>query len=162
MTNNHGGGGNGGRPTLSTYRTALSAISARTGTALPSLVTSFAVLHEVTAVIPFAGLFFGARALGLGERVISTVASRNAQEEPGWLQRKFLGWMDEGEHWAIRIGRRYGIWGFEKGLRLSAEEERAVARNIAGDLANAVVAYGATKVSSFPPLLASMANCSLS
>ena len=142
------GGGSSANGTMSRYRAALTAISTRTGTALPSLVTSFAILHEVTAIIPFAGIFFGAHALGLGERVIASVAARNVEVgEHNWMQRKFLGWMDEGEHWAIHVGRRYGIWGFEKGQRLSADEERAIARNIAGDLANAVVAYGATKVS---------------
>lgn len=146
MTKGQSSGGDASRSVLSRYRTALAAISARTGTALPSLVTSFAVLHELTAVVPFAGLFFGARALGLGERVVGSSFARAHDAETGWLQKRFVDWMDEGEHWAIRVGRRYGIWGFEKGKRLGEEEERAIARNIAGDLANAVAAYGATKV----------------
>ncbi|KAF9031212.1 hypothetical protein BDZ89DRAFT_1064061 [Hymenopellis radicata] len=101
------------------YKSALQAISTRTGTPLPSLVLSFAVLHEITAIAPLIGGFYTARALGIGERVVSYVA-------------------DRGEQKAERIGRRYELFGYEKGLTT----ERL---NIAGDIANFVVAYGATK-----------------
>jgi len=59
--------------------------------------------------------------------------------------------VDEGECWVGRVGRRYGIWGFEKGQRPMADKERereredVASRRIAGDVANAVLAYGITK-----------------
>ncbi|OBZ65077.1 hypothetical protein A0H81_14924 [Grifola frondosa] len=55
------------------YKYALDALAARTRTPLPSLILSFAILHELTAMIPLVGLFFSARALGIGERFIEAV-----------------------------------------------------------------------------------------
>ncbi|KIO27779.1 hypothetical protein M407DRAFT_232170, partial [Tulasnella calospora MUT 4182] len=39
---------------------AFNKISPRTRTPLPSLVLSFAVLHEITPIFPLFGFFFGA------------------------------------------------------------------------------------------------------
>lgn len=137
------------------YRQALYAISARTGTALPSLVFSFAVLHELTAIVPTVGLFFGARALGVGERVVQAIAAETEGEQ-GWAKGKAREWLDEGGQWAERVGRRYGVFGYEKrergkvGEQDTGEEPRdsKVATRLAGDTANAILAYGLTKVRS--------------
>lgn len=141
------------------YRQALQALSARTGTALPSLVVSFAVLHELTAVVPVAGFFFAARALGVGERVVQAVAAADtgadADGPRAWAAAKGRQWVDEGGRWAQRVGRRYGVFGYEKrdgsvGVgdeeagRGSAEDGGVSAR-LAGDAANAILAYGLTK-----------------
>ncbi|TFK49417.1 hypothetical protein OE88DRAFT_1633278, partial [Heliocybe sulcata] len=40
------------------YRVALGALSSRAGTALPSFILSFAVLHEGTAVASLIGIFY--------------------------------------------------------------------------------------------------------
>jgi hypothetical protein len=110
------------------YREALKAISSRTHTPLPSLLVSFAVLHELTAIVPFVGIFFGARALGIGELVVTKVTKFN--ENPGneWTREKLRQLAKEGENWTERIRRKYGVFG------------------VAGDVANAMVAYGITKV----------------
>ena len=142
------------------YRNALNAISSRTGTPLPSLIASFGILHELTAIGPLVGTFYGSRALGIGERVVKLVVQEEVEgREAGWLKSKFRAWIEEGDRWAKRVGTRYGIFGFQKtpspgpskeekaqgeGLEAMALTEH-VSERIAGDVANAVVAYAATK-----------------
>lgn len=142
------------------YQTALKAISARTGTPLPSLVVSFGILHELTAILPIVGLFYASRSFGLGERVVNAMASaeHNGQhsnlvegergEGDSWMLQKGQVWIDEGEKWAARVGRRYGMFGFDKRTTATSYEEdlKAMKGQIAGDVANVVVAYAATKV----------------
>lgn len=139
-------------PTLrQSYHNALTSLSARTGTPLPSLILSFAVLHELTAIIPLAGIFFASRQLGLGERVVGQFVHSNAvRHEPSWLNDHLTQWVGEGERWAERVGRRYGVFGFSKGQPpVSAADDiqpRRVSSVIAGDVANAVLAYAMVKV----------------
>ncbi|KAF7351145.1 hypothetical protein MSAN_01677000 [Mycena sanguinolenta] len=101
---------------LSRYRDALAAVSARTGTPLSSLVLSFGILHELTAIVPLVGIFYTARTLGVGERVVASPPHRKGQ-----LGRAEMQYM--GRRWPA-VGR---------------------AQRIVGDVANAVVAYAATK-----------------
>lgn len=149
-----------GKPRFAAYRTALTAISSRTGTPLPSLLLSFGVLHELTAVVPLVGFFYGARMMGLGERVVAAVIEEdNTTSDPSvpsdqfkWAKLKMREWVQEGDRWAIRIGRRYGVFGYEKrapGSVDDVEQMAHVSGHLAGDVANAVVAYGATKVRDF-------------
>ncbi|KAI0365953.1 hypothetical protein BV20DRAFT_972519 [Pilatotrama ljubarskyi] len=154
---------------LAPYKEALAALSQRTRTPLPSLAVSFAILHELTAILPLVGFFYGARALGVGEGLVRAVAQPrgivSGQDEGAstqylsrfrdtWAGQRFKEWMVEGEMRAERVGRRYGWFGFEKGSKVdggslesrSAEAEAAlVSGRIAGDVANAVVAYALTK-----------------
>lgn len=127
------------------YRNALAAISTRTGSQLPSLIVSFAVLHELTAIVPLVGIFYTARGLHVGERVVNQL-TRDAGQPTGWVAGQLSQWVDEGEKWAHRVGRRYGVFGFEKGTGIPADH--GVGHHLAGDVANAVLAYGATKVRS--------------
>ena len=140
------------------YKNALGLLAARTGTPLPSLIISFAVLHEITAIIPLAGIFFGAKYFGIGERLVEFVrvethtdaTPSNQPSTTEWAQRKVGTWIDEGEVWAEKVGRKYGLFGYPKTLKgvkfeqIEGERERGVA----GDVANAVFAYTATKVRS--------------
>ncbi|KAJ7125113.1 hypothetical protein C8R44DRAFT_980342 [Mycena epipterygia] len=123
----------------SRYRDALAAVAARTGAPLSSLILSFGILHEVTAVVPLVGVFYTARSLGVGERVVAALPT----EQDSWVAQKCSTWIDEGQKWAARVGRRYGVFGFEKGALEG--QLPAVPDRIAGDVANAVVAYAATK-----------------
>jgi hypothetical protein len=125
------------------YRDALNALSIRTRTPLPSLIASFAVLHELTAIASLVGIFFGARALGVGERVVQSVIN---DPRPGWIREKCRTWVVDGESWARRVGKRYGVFGLEK-------DDGSARGHLAGDVANAVVAYGMTKVSQVDPEL---------
>jgi Hypothetical protein FLILHELTA len=136
-----------------TYKTALKAISARTGTPLPSLLFSFGVLHEITALVPLVGVFYGARSLGIGEVVINTIVQDNPAlsgvREGDWFRRTLCRWVEEGDKWACRVGQRYGVFGFEKRTSESvhgAAERLPLPDRIVGDVANAIVAYGVTKV----------------
>ncbi|KAK1236435.1 hypothetical protein PQX77_000316 [Marasmius sp. AFHP31] len=138
------------------YRQALGAISARTGAPLPSLILSFGILHEITAIAPLFGIFYGARTLGVGERIVATVIN---VDEPNpddssaitWAKGKCRTWIEEGEGWAERVGRRYGVFGYEKrkpgeDVETNSSASRPYSQgHIAGDVANAVVAYGMTK-----------------
>ena len=144
------------------YRKSLATISARTGAPLPSLILSFGILHELTAVVPLVGFFYGARALGVGERVVSAITEDKIEAhgnedttisqystQLSWAKQKMKIWVEEGDRWAIRIGRRYGIFGYEKrqsGVKDDVEEMAHESGHLAGDVANAVFAYGMTKV----------------
>ncbi|KAI0628371.1 hypothetical protein C8Q77DRAFT_1162119 [Trametes polyzona] len=146
---------------LAPYKQALAALSQRTRTPLPSLVVSFAILHELTAIVPLVGFFYGARSLGVGDTVVRTFTSTGAHTDgslsrfrDSWAGERFREWMVEGEARAERVGRRYGWFGFEKGSKpddAAAESPTAraetalVSGTIAGDVANAVVAYALTK-----------------
>jgi hypothetical protein len=140
------------------YRNALSSLAARTGTPLPSLIVSFAILHEITAVVPLAGLFFGAKYLGVGERLVEYIRAETHADAVGSdqplttkLAQRVGTWIDEGEVWAERVGRKYGVLGYPqtpKGVK-SEPSEGERGPGVAGDVANAVFAYTATKVGSF-------------
>lgn len=144
---------------FSSYTNALKALSKRTGTPLPSLILSFGIVHELTALIPLVGVFYTSRALGIGEGIIRTVVAdteTNATSgEEGyegavrWGKVKVRGWVEEGDKWAERVGRRYGVFGYEKRRpgeeEVYSDSESGNRHRIAGDVANAVVAYGVTK-----------------
>ncbi|KIM82627.1 hypothetical protein PILCRDRAFT_468816 [Piloderma croceum F 1598] len=128
------------------YRDALKTVSIRTGTPLPSLAMSFAVLHELTAIVPLVGVFYGARALGVGERIVTAVVEGDpdsALTSYRWVREKSKTWVDDGEHWAARVGKKYGVFGFEKGQSASSNVNGK--HHLVGDVANAVFAYGLTK-----------------
>lgn len=140
------------------YRKRLAAISVRTGAPLPSLFLSFGILHEITAVAPLVCFFYGARVSGIGERLVSAVieddklnnsSNSEAPRQLDYAKQKMKTWVQEGDRWAIRVGRRYGIFGYEKreaGTKDNVEEMSKDSRHLAGDVANAVLAYSLTKV----------------
>jgi hypothetical protein len=141
------------------YRHALTAISGKTGVPLPSLIFSFAILHELTAILPIVGIFYTARTLGAGERVVNAIALNHegsVDDKSSWVNAKLRSWVDEGEQWAGRVGCRYGILGFEKGQLIDQTSQSS--GKLAGDVANAVLAYGAIKVSSFCLVKAGVLN----
>jgi hypothetical protein len=152
---------------FSSYTNTLKALSKRTGTPLPSLILSFGILHEITAVVPLVGVFYASRALGVGETIVNNVIRDTApsHSETGsvlhvedgevakavrWGKEKVRSWVEEGDRWAEKVGRRYGVFGYEKRRPRETQDSSEVMRpghRIAGDVANAVVAYGVTKVS---------------
>ncbi|KAF9529711.1 hypothetical protein CPB83DRAFT_764483 [Crepidotus variabilis] len=143
------------------YKQRLSAISARTGAPLPSLILSFGILHELTAIIPIVGIFYGARTFGVGEHVVWSILedeqlqkycddtkSTKTLDNLTYAKLTMKRWVEEGDQWAIRIGRRYGIFGYEKrqqGVKDDVEGMVNVSGHLAGDVANVVFAYGVTK-----------------
>jgi hypothetical protein len=152
------------------YRQALSDLSIRTRTPIPSLVFSFALLHELTAIVPFVGFFWAGRQLGIGDGIIYSLTqpipssgdegSGSATAIRRIMREKVNQWVDEGEVWAEKVGKRYGWFGFEKvtpGNKIDSgrpsghvEKSRGESgRIIAGNVANVVFAYAANKVSNF-------------
>lgn len=111
------------------------------------MITSFAILHEITAIVPFVGLFYVARSLDAGNRAVQLIRNDSA-EDPGMVVRKARDWLNEGEDWAARVGTRYGLWGYEKGSKRTELSTHSPGGN-AGDVANAMLAYGLTKVCIF-------------
>jgi hypothetical protein len=134
------------RSRFAPYTHALQAASQRTGTPLPSLIFSFAILHEITAVVPVVTLFYACRALGTGDTVVKYLKFHHeaATEESarGKAFAKASEYLEEGELRAARFAKRYGLWGTD----VTDSAKRDVASTIAGDMANAAVAYGITKV----------------
>ena len=131
------------------YRDALRRVSLRTGQPFPSLALSFAILHEVTAIVPFIGIFFASRALGVGERVSEMLHEHDPQPGDvrygtieGYIRDK---WREGGE-FSARLGSRYGWFGFEKGKKPTEEEKVLMHKMMASDLANVMFTYVSVKV----------------
>lgn len=135
----------------------------------PSLIASFLILHELTAIVPLFIGFVGLKQLGVGESMISWTMKEVGDEAgaagPSWSGTKLRGWMKEGNEQADRIGRRYGILGFEKESKADREEmKRSIREGMVdattsdgqalrvggGDVANLVASYLLVKASSSP------------
>ncbi|GAA5948576.1 hypothetical protein JCM3765_004932 [Sporobolomyces pararoseus] len=130
-----------------------------------SLVISFLILHELTAILPLSILFGTFHYLGLGAGIVgwtlaeseSTLTDSEVQkrEEGEWAtegaKMKVREWIREGEEKAESIGRRYGWFGWEKESKEQREERKAQASTsrelsvdslkVSGDVANVAAAY---------------------
>ncbi|GAA5903741.1 uncharacterized protein JCM6883_005099 [Sporobolomyces salmoneus] len=131
----------------------------------PSLIISFLILHELTAIVPLGLLFGTFHYLGLGAGIVgwtlaesestSTTPSQQAAEEGNWsaegARMKVREWIREGEEKAERIGRRYGWFGWEKESKEQREERKSQpstakelsmeSLKVSGDVANVAAAY---------------------
>ena len=141
------------RSRFSVYTDALKTISKRTGTPLSSLILSFGIVHELTALVPLVGIFYASRALGVGEAVVNNISPYTAAVPVGkgswvvrWGKEKVKEWVEEGDQWAKRVGKRYNMFGYEKEVVDAQNSASEHGHRITGDIANAVVAYGITKV----------------
>ncbi|GAA6018287.1 hypothetical protein JCM8202_001319 [Rhodotorula sphaerocarpa] len=151
----------------------LSALRARYPHADPrSLVVAFIVLHELTALVPLALLFGAFHYLGAGAALVAWVVEETATEGDAEEQRAGAGegwkatartWLEEAEAKAERVGRRYGLFGWEKESKAQHEERRRIGAQegterareggavskerllVSGDVANAAAAYLVTK-----------------
>lgn len=122
----------------------------------PSLIAAFLILHEATAIVPLFAGFIALGQLGVGEKLVE-YATREADElnvEPdqgSWGRAKVRKWIKEGDEQAERIGRRYGVLGYEKEsssdrAARKAGEASSTSIILGGDVANLVAAYIAVKV----------------
>ncbi|GAA5838359.1 hypothetical protein JCM11251_004914 [Rhodosporidiobolus azoricus] len=133
-----------------------------------TLTASFLILHELTALVPLILLFGTFSFFSLGTSLVSwTVAETSggptdeAGGNFGWAKGKVRGWLEEAEEKAGRVGRRYGVFGWEKETA-EQRKERKVSRNrekeegvvvakkerdlrVGGEVANLVAAYLVTK-----------------
>ena len=72
--------------------------------------------------MPVVGIFFAARTLNVGERVLKSFPDKFTNEvkyypsdgEGSYVQRMEAHWWYEGRQMAERVGRRYGLFGFPK------------------------------------------------
>lgn len=129
----------------------------KNGTDPASMVASFMILHELTAIVPIVLIFYLLGALGAGEAVCewlkreqeSTSQSGDAKE--GVIASTIRGWMQEGILRAERVGRKYGLFGFEKKDAGAGEANKEAVKGsidstkLAGSFANAVAAYAIVK-----------------
>lgn len=142
------------------YSAALQKISLRTGTSFTSLAVSFAVLHEVTAIVPLVGIYWGAQAFGIGDKMTKYFTETNASHDANEAQGTHDGapvssggkfnetlrrWSAEGEQRVARVGARYGILGFEKGQKVTEEDMKALGGRVASEVANGAFAYMVVK-----------------
>jgi len=140
------------------YIPHLDAISTKSGLPLPSLAVSFAILHELTAIVPLIALFFAFQAFEVGGSIIKW-ASRQEDGDDLGLGAYIRDWLEEGQRRVDKVARRYGLFGYEKGSKATAEEDRisseeealliaAAARQstAAAGIASAVAAYVVVKV----------------
>ncbi|KAK4050099.1 hypothetical protein OIV83_003670 [Microbotryomycetes sp. JL201] len=124
----------------------------------PSLVASFLILHELTAVIPLFAGFWTLKTLGVGAAVVGWIAAETTSEhqQPGWITVKTRQWIQQGQEQAETIGRRYGVFGYAKETpeqRIERKQKQADSSatqsslqvedrfDIGGDVANLVGSY---------------------
>ncbi|KAE8270873.1 hypothetical protein A4X09_0g1442 [Tilletia walkeri] len=128
-----------------------------------SLVASFLVLHELTALIPLLLLFWLFELLGAGQFLLSWLGTNEGGdhgEGEGGFKAVVGGWVNEGIRRAEKVGRRYGLFGMDKTSASpegtpsvgSIEESEGVAAvtdprsgALVGSFANAVAAYACVK-----------------
>lgn len=107
------------------------------------------MLHELTAVVPVVGFYYLFSALGAGAGFVTWLASLSDDGEEGkdreggagsgW-KGVVAGWYDEGGRRVEKVGRKYGVLGYEKGSDSSAAGGATAA------VADAVAAYVVVKV----------------
>lgn len=131
---------------------------------LASLVASFIVLHEVTAIVPLFAGFWACRAAGVGLGLVTWAAATTNENEPdqqessdNWIQHKFRTWIQQGQLKAERIGKHYGVLGYEKQTKEQRQQDveyepgnitsTLPSQLIGSDAANLVAAYIGVKVS---------------
>lgn len=127
-----------------------------------SLIASFLLLHELTAIVPLFLGFVGLRSIGAGEKLVQLAIPESGNDrESTWAAAKLEKWVKEGTEQGERIGRRYGVLGYTKESREDRELRKATNLDstleavelhpntlaIGGDVANLVAAYVLVKVS---------------
>ncbi|GAA5931792.1 hypothetical protein JCM10213_005857 [Rhodosporidiobolus nylandii] len=120
-----------------------------------SLTLSFLLLHELTALVPLVVLFGAFTAAGVGGGIVRwTLAETEPSHGGGW-RGTVRSWLEEAEEKTERVGRRYGLFGWEKETaaergarreREKAEREQGVVRrerelNVGGTVADMAAAY---------------------
>ncbi|UZJ57401.1 hypothetical protein CBS101457_006721 [Exobasidium rhododendri] len=121
------------------------------GTDPASMVVSFFVLHELTAILPLILIFYLLEVTDVGDQVMNWLleVSETGGEEggaKGWLRDK----INEGALRAEKFGRRKGYFGFEEASSIEADgtggkPSTISSSKLVGTFANAVAAYAITK-----------------
>ncbi|PWN39783.1 seryl-tRNA synthetase [Ceraceosorus guamensis] len=126
--------------------------AARSGTDPGSMVISFLILHELSAIIPLLIIFWILAFFGAGKTVLDWLLPANAVEASvvedagpasNGIRDRLRAWVDDGTRWAEKIGRKKGWFGFEKGSEATGEGVDGAI--LVGGFANAVAAYAVVK-----------------
>lgn len=139
----------GSKQRQSAYQKAIERVtrlSAKSGTDAASVIVSFLILHELTAIVPLVLLFYLLGLLGAGDQVMRWLlqVSEDDSRARQWLRGK----INEGMQRAERYGRRKGYFGFEEGTSAGVQmgnASTATTSMLVGTFANAVAAYAITK-----------------
>ncbi|WVQ68829.1 uncharacterized protein L199_007038 [Kwoniella botswanensis] len=124
-------------PLIQRYAPSLHNLSVKTGVPLPSMILSFMVLHEITAILPIFLIYWLFSTLGVGLGMVGWIMDVGHQEgstqahiqegeegeDESVVRRWIRDWYVEGENRIGKIGKRYGIFGYEKGVKDSKEGE---------------------------------------
>lgn len=146
------------RPAVSyRYLPALTKISERTGTPIPSLVISFIILHELTAIIPVIFLFFLFQTLGTGAAVVEWYNTHLRKENHQTDVDKSGGrwkvgemtdkWYSEACRKVEYVGKGYGILGYDKENEQREGSISTSPERVSAQVTNAIAAYIVVKVS---------------
>ncbi|EST09520.1 hypothetical protein PSEUBRA_000736 [Kalmanozyma brasiliensis GHG001] len=139
----------GSQSSLKRAMTRIRSIAKRNGTDAPTMMASFLVLHELTAIIPLAILFYVFGALGVGTAVLqwllgdADAAASQSEADSQPLLSRFRAWARLKEQRFERYCRKKGYLGFEKQdiESINAANDLGDSRRFAGSFANMVAAY---------------------
>lgn len=124
----------------STIRQRLKELSQRTGTDPISLSASFAILHELTAIVPIFAIFGGLHWMGAGERSLEYIWGASASDAANGSVRSWLrGACEEGERRLDRLRQRYDLWQDE-------QDKWDGSGRYTAQISEAIAAYAITKV----------------
>lgn len=121
-------------------------IAKKNGTNVSTMVASFLILHELTALVPLVLLFYIFGALGVGASVLNWLlgdAEQQSSQDPTSLGARFQAWARSKEERFERYCRRKGYLGFEKqdAETIAAADDLGKSSHLAGSFANMVAAY---------------------
>ncbi|SPO46595.1 related to mitochondrial seryl-tRNA synthetases [Moesziomyces antarcticus] len=119
-------------------------IAKRNGTDAPTMVASFLILHELTALVPLVVLFYVFGALGVGTAVLQWLlgdSEPSAEDES--MAARLRAWARRKEERFERYCRKNGYLGFEKQDAETMEQAQKVGdtSRVAASFANMVAAY---------------------
>lgn len=144
-----GGANAGSQSRLQRALTQVRSIAKKNGTDAPTMVASFFILHELTAIVPLALLFYVFGALGVGTAVLQWLLGEDrdgadhGDEGARSFGAKFRQWARIKEERFERYCRRKGYLGFEKQDAEAIDQARDLGNSshLAGSFANLAAAY---------------------
>ncbi|WVO15660.1 hypothetical protein L204_103320 [Cryptococcus depauperatus] len=140
------------------YAPALDRLSQRSGVPLHSIALSVLILHEITAFLPLIGFYYLFASMGAGAGLVAWISELGSQQttkqksEESQAEWKLWvkDWYDEGTKRVDRMGKKYGILGYEKqetyehgssGNTAETLMVKSSSVNAAEKVANAIAAY---------------------
>lgn len=135
----------GSQSRLQRALTQVRSIARKNGTDAPTMVASFLILHELTAIVPLVILFYAFGALGVGTAVLAWLLgdAEDKEDDQGSLMTRFRAWARLKEERFERYCRKRGYLGFEKqdAETIDAANDLGKSSHLAGSFANMVAAY---------------------